>query len=253
MTHPILPGAEAWSHVADAGAPGALCIHGWTGNPGSMRGVAEAFAHAGFHVELPRLPGHGTHMDDMLDTTWDDWSGEVEEAYQRLAARSSGVVAAGQSMGGSLSLWLGAWHAALKGLVCINPAVMPQPDEVFELLEDYVQQGIEVLPGIGSDIADPAVTESAYEGSPVRTLLSLFEAVRDLAPHYPDIVVPLLLIGSRQDHVVEPAHADYLAERFGGSVERVTLERSFHVATLDYDKELIFERSVEFARRVATP
>ena len=72
MTHPIIPGAEPWSHVATDGAPGALCIHGFTGNPGSMRGVAEAFAAAGFHVELPMLPGHGTHMDDMLPTGWPD-------------------------------------------------------------------------------------------------------------------------------------------------------------------------------------
>jgi hypothetical protein len=28
------------------------------------------------------------------------------------------------------------------------------------------------------------------------------------------------------------------------------LERSYHVATQDYDKALIFDRSVEFARRV---
>ena len=33
-----------------------------------MRGVAEAFAAAGYHVELPRLPGHGTAIDDMLTT-----------------------------------------------------------------------------------------------------------------------------------------------------------------------------------------
>ena len=28
------------------------------------------------------------------------------------------------------------------------------------------------------------------------------------------------------------------------------LERSYHVATQDYDQQLIFDRSVEFARRV---
>ena len=41
-----------------------------------------------------------------------------------------------------------------------------------------------------------------------------------------------------------------LAEGVSGPVERVTLERSYHVATLDYDKDIVFERAVEFARRV---
>ena len=36
----------------------------------------------------------------------------------------------------------------------------------------------------------------------------------------------------------------------GGPVERVLLERSYHVATQDYDKQLVFDRTVEFARRV---
>ena len=57
MSHPILPGADPWSHVAEQGAPGALCIHGFTGNPGSMRGVAEAFAAAGFPHAQSNLSG----------------------------------------------------------------------------------------------------------------------------------------------------------------------------------------------------
>ena len=62
--------------------------------------------------------------------------------------------------------------------------------------------------------------------------------------------MPLLLLTSPQDHVVEPAQSDFLASTYGGPVERVTLERSYHVATQDYDKDLIFESSVAFARRV---
>jgi hypothetical protein len=35
-------------------------------------------------------------------------------------------------------------------------------------------------------------------------------------------------------------------------VERVTLERSYHVATLDYDRELIEQETVAFACRVTS-
>ena len=61
----IIPGCEPWS--ADGGPHGVLVLHGFTGNPQSMRGLAEAFAAAGFTVELPLLPGHGTSVDDMID------------------------------------------------------------------------------------------------------------------------------------------------------------------------------------------
>src|SRR4051812_22326326 len=104
----LMPGAEPWA--ADGGPNGALVLHGFTGNPGSMRGVAEALAEAGFAVELPRLPGHGTTVEDMIPTGYQDWLGEAEAAYQRLAARCERVVVAGLSMGGALTVWLASDH-----------------------------------------------------------------------------------------------------------------------------------------------
>ena len=49
----ILPGAEPFS--AKGGPHGVLVVHGFTGSPQSLRGLAEAFAAAGFAVELPPL------------------------------------------------------------------------------------------------------------------------------------------------------------------------------------------------------
>lgn len=247
----VLPGCEPWSHVAAPGAPGALVIHGFTGAPTSMRGLADAFAAAGFHVELPRLPGHGTTVDDMMTTSWADWSAAAEAAYQQLLGRTDRVVVAGLSMGGSLTLRLAADHPEIAGIVCVNPATRPQPDEMIEAIRGMVAAGTDTLPAIGSDIADPDVTEIAYDATPLRPLLSLMvDGLAPLAAAIPSITVPLLLCSSPQDHVVEPAQGDFLAESYGGPVERITLERSYHVATQDFDKDLIEERSVEFARRV---
>ena len=52
----LIPGAEPMSHHG-SGAHGALVLHGFTGNCGSMRILADAFAAAGWHVEMPLLPG----------------------------------------------------------------------------------------------------------------------------------------------------------------------------------------------------
>ena len=74
----IMPGAEAYSAQGDR--RGALIIHGFTGCPQSMRPLAEAFAAAGFSVELPRLPGHGTTPEDMAKYQWRDWTAAVDAA-----------------------------------------------------------------------------------------------------------------------------------------------------------------------------
>ena len=167
MSAPVLPGAEAWSYEGHLGT-GVLTIHGFTGNPSSMRGMAEALAAAGFQIELPRLPGHGTTIEEMIPTRWDDWAAEVESAYQRLAARTDSIVVAGLSMGGSLTLWTGLEHPEVAGLVCVNPATVPPSPDIAEMLAEMLAEGTELIPGIGSDIADPDVVEIAYEGTPLR-------------------------------------------------------------------------------------
>ncbi|NCZ91926.1 MAG: esterase, partial [Actinobacteria bacterium] len=39
----MIPGAEEWSHTSSSSA-GVLVVHGFTGNPSSMRELAQAFA-----------------------------------------------------------------------------------------------------------------------------------------------------------------------------------------------------------------
>ncbi len=247
-----IPGAEPLSHEGK-GNVGALVLHGFTGNPGSMRGLAEACVAAGFHVEMPQLAGHGTVIDDMVPTRWADWTRDVEAAYQRLAVRASRIVVLGLSMGGSLTLWAGTRHREVRGLVCINPATLPQSPEVLDMLKAMVDGGQEVMDGIGSDIADPDTHESAYPGTPLAALHSFqLDGLVPLSKQYGSLVMPLLLFTSVQDHVVDPGNSDALASEYGGTVERVMLERSYHVATQDYDKDEIFVRSVEFVHKVTS-
>jgi carboxylesterase len=247
---PVLAGAEAWSHQGTR-TVGALCIHGFTGNPSSMRGVAEAFAAAGYHVELPRLPGHGTAVSDMIPTRWSDWSNEVAKAYTELSARVDKVVVAGLSMGGSLTLSTALEQPEVSGIVCINPACQPQAAEMIDMVKGMLAEGTETFPGIGSDIADPEVKESSYSETPLAPLVSMVEdGIAPMVPRYAGCRVPMLLITSRNDHVVDPATSDQLAEQWGGTVERILLDRSYHVATQDFDKELIFEAAVTFADKV---
>ncbi len=248
MTAPILQGAEPWS--ADGGPHGVLVLHGFTGNPQSMRPLAEALAAAGFTVDLPLLPGHGTAVEDMVPTRWADWSAAAEEAYLALADRCDTVAVAALSMGGGLACALAADHPEIAGLALVNPLIVAPGDELRDIIRQLLEDGLETTDGIGSDIARPGVAESAYPGTPLAAALSLFEGIDTLAPRLSDIRCPVLLLASREDHVVPPESGDTLVASVAGPVERVVLERSYHVATLDWDAPLIEERVVAFAREV---
>lgn len=247
MPAPILAGAEPWS---SAGGPaGALVLHGFTGNPQSMRGVAEALAEDGFTVELPLLPGHGTAIEDMVETGWDDWLAAAEATYQDLAGRCDKVVVVGLSMGGALTAWLASEHPEIAGIVCINAVVQP-PEGMIDLVQGMLDAGEEYIDAIGSDIADPDQVEMAYAGTPLRPLSTLFGAVDELRGRLSRITSPALIITSTQDHVVDPVNSDVLAEAVQGPVMRLRCERSYHVVTLDYDREDVESATVEFARKV---
>ena len=248
MSEVTVPGAEAFVH--DGGPIGTLVIHGFTGNPVTMRPLADAFVGAGFTVSMPRLPGHGTTLEDMATTGWDDWSGEVERAYAELASKTEKVVVAGLSMGGTLTAWLAARHPEIAGIILINAAVKPQGSEAAEFVQAMIDAGDEYAPAVGADLADPDAHEPAYDGSPLRPLFELFAAVDALQSQYASITCPALVMQAPQDHVVDPTSADHVAGLLGGPVERLSLDRSYHVATLDYDKELIQQRSIEFTKKV---
>lgn len=245
----LIAGAEPWFH---AGGPnGALVLHGFTGNPASMRGVAKALAEAGFTVDLPLLPGHGTTVDDMISTGWPDWSAHAERRYQALAARCEKVVVVGLSMGGALTAWLGSIHPEIAGLVCIN-AIVSAPDGMRELVDDLLAQGLDRFDGIGSDIADPDAEETAYSDTPIAPLLTMFDAAAELGDGLSNITCPVLIVTSPQDHVVPPENSDILASSVSGPVERLVAERSYHVVTLDHDKDIVIDAAVDFARKVTT-
>lgn len=252
MSVDVLPDAAAWSHEVGS-AVGVLVLHGFTGNPSSVRALAESLAGAGYDVELPRLPGHGTVVDDLVHTTWNDWTGEAGRAYERLAARVDTTVVVGQSMGGSLALWLGLNEPGVAGIACVNPATVPQPADVMEMLGEFLDDGMEIVPGATADIADPDVVENSYTGIPIRALQSFMnDGLVAMVDRYVHVTVPLRLFTSRQDHVVPPTDSEHLAAHYGGPVEHTWLERSYHVATQDYDLPLIAAETIDFVRRIAS-
>ena len=131
---------------------------------------------------------------------------------QELAARSARVAVVGLSMGGSLTCWLAERHPEISGIAVVNPLVEPPGDELRSAIHDMLDAGVsEIAPSIGSDIAQPGVAELGYDGTPLAAALSLFEGVEDVALALGDIRCPVLLLSSREDHVVPSTNGDLLA------------------------------------------
>jgi carboxylesterase len=248
MTTDVTVGSESFSH--EGGPSGVLVLHGFTGSPASMRSIAELCAQAGYSVELPRLPGHGTSVEDMLTTTWSDWSSTAEAAYDALVARCDRVALVGLSMGGGLVAYVAENHSNVAGCVFINPLVKPPPAELLDGLNQLLDAGVETFESIGSDIKREGVSEASYDATPLVPARSLFEGIVSVNENLKLITAPSLLISSREDHVVTSDNGDDIVEHASGPVERVWLENSYHVATMDNDQELVESLTLDFLSRV---
>ena len=244
MTTNIMPGCEPFS--ASGGRDGVLVLHGFTGNPQSMRPLAEAIANAGYTVELPRLPGHGTTVEDMMTTNWSDWSSASDAAYRELATRCDRVAVVGLSMGGGLTAFVAEEHPDVAALVFINALVKPPVQEMRDGLKGLLDAGMETMESIGSDIKKEGSQEASYNATPLACAASLFDGIEKVWERLDTISAPTLILSSREDHVVSSDNSEDLARIVTGSVEHIWLEHSYHVATLDNDASLVEAHTVRF-------
>jgi len=244
MTTNIMPGCEPFS--VSGGRDGVLVLHGFTGNPQSMRPLAEAIANAGYTVELPRLPGHGTTVEDMMTTNWSDWSSASDAAYRELATRCDRVAVVGLSMGGGLTAFVAEEHPDVAALVFINALVKPPVQEMRDGLKGLLDAGMETMESIGSDIKKEGSQEASYNATPLACAASLFDGIEKVWERLDTISAPTLILSSREDHVVSSDNSEDLARIVTGSVEHIWLEHSYHVATLDNDASLVEAHTVRF-------
>lgn len=245
----ILEGAEPFFFKGND--IGVLACHGFTGTTQSMRYLGEQLHGAGYTVIGPRLKGHGISPAAMAKTTAADWIESVDEALAELRKTCSQVFMVGLSMGGTLTLYTAAKHAdVIKGAIPINAVVRIGKAEMAGVVFDRSMP--DTVPGIGSDVKDPKTTELAYREVPVpafRQIYALAGVTHDLLPL---IRCPTLVMQSREDHVVDPTNGPRIVKGLGSKrAELLWLEDSYHVATIDFDKELIAREAIAFIRSIA--
>ncbi|RKQ35891.1 alpha/beta hydrolase [Oceanobacillus halophilus] len=245
MGEKVLKGAEEF--YLKGNDVGVLVIHGFTGTTQSMRFLGERIAEAGYTVYGPRLKGHGTTPENMEKASFKDWINNVEGGLEKLKETCSTIFVTGLSMGGTLTLYLAEKHPEIKGVMPINAAInMPDMNDNYEQLSKGDTRFVE---GIGSDIKQENVIELAYKRTPVKSMSDLMELSKQVRENLGKVTSPSLIFKSEVDHVVPPENSVEIYNRISSENKSIVeLKNSYHVATLDNDKELISEKSIEFIR-----
>lgn len=244
-TYPVMKGAEPFHFPGNE--VGVLVQHGFTGTTQSMRGLGEYLAKCGFTVYGPQLKGHGTHYEEMEGTTYQDWIESADAGYRMLKEKCSRIFVVGLSMGGTLAVELAHRHPETRGIVLINAAM-----KMDSLERTAVENKVRFLDAIGSDIKAEGVKELAYEKTPVKSVKEIVKLMEVVRKKVPSVTCPALILMSKEDHVVPPSNSRFLLDNLNSAEKSlIELENSYHVATLDHDKELIERETEAFIKRLS--
>lgn len=250
------------------GRTGVLLIHGLCGTPLQVRYVARGLAQAGYTVHCPQLAGHCDTFDALRATNWVDWYASCEAAFKSLRAECDNVIVAGLSGGSLLALNLTAEHPdEILGTAVLSPPLkldgwaIPWYAKFFELIrhrwfadlfrfperEPYGLKDIRIR-RLAIEAMQKGDTKRAGQamipGALMMELRWLSKAVRG---RLASIVKPVLIVHPREDDRASLKNVAYLQQHLGGRVETLVLHNSYHIATMDFQKDEVIARVTQFA------
>ena len=234
---------------------GCLLLHGLGATARDMRFVGERLHARGWTVSAIHIAGHGTSLDDFARSTRQDWYASARDGLLHLRQHASHIVTIGQSMGALLALQLAVEHpdtVAAVGLLApalvlsrwwlqwIAPAL-----PLLSRLERYRSVVRE------SDVADAlARAANPSKPMPVHAIHELLLLQRHARAILPRVSQPVIVLQSRQDHTCPLANVDILKRGLGGPLDAVILDESYHVLSIDVEKERVALELVAFVERV---
>lgn len=239
---------------------GCLVIHGLTGTPATMKPLIDSLSRAGFLVNAPLLPGHGTSIEDLTKTKQKEWWQAVQHAYYSLKGEAKKVSCVGLSLGSILALKLAIEEKwGVRALVVMaTPLVLKWGIEhlVYPLVKYsparllYKYSKKEWSESVIDPIGRSFYSRHSYDRMPIKAVLELFDLKKEVRKRLCDITIPILVLHGRYDTVAPLKNVDILRSEIKSSMMDIQfLANSKHVITLDNDKEAASKATVAFLNR----
>ncbi len=230
---------------AGEGAVGILFVHGFAGSPSLYRYFVPYFAEHGFACRAIRLPGFGETVDRAAEVRRADWVRAVRSAALEMRAEHETVWIVAHSLGGTVALRALQADAALAdGLVLLAPLLevsdarspILEPEEWFAVGEFLVAES-DVLESIFPiDAHDPRVREKEERDLfiPLDLYSELFALLDDLDAGPADVDIPVMMVLSKRDKIVDSDAAEAWFTALTNEANRLlVVEPAGHVLPLD--------------------
>jgi carboxylesterase len=146
-------------------------------------------------------------------------------------------------MGGGTTLNVASKYSKeLSGIILVNPMIHVKfvPHQLAWAISRFQK----MRESVGDDIKRPGITEYGYDALPAVGVYQLLKMLHYTRKRLHMVTTPILLFHSVDDHTLPVTNTEIVMKGVGSrEKQRIELVNSFHVATLDYDQEIIFENS----------
>jgi carboxylesterase len=236
----------------------ALLVHGLAGTPYEMRYLGERLAARGIRVRGVKLAGHAGEPYDLGATGPDNWYESVVQGFEELRQYGDPNVIIGLSMGALLSTRLAVdQREAVAGIVLLSSSYF-LPPAVTAALKGASMMGrladqVYLHFAKGSDIHDAAArrVHPSSRLMPLSAPIKLLELAAQTRRMLPRVTQPALVIHARDDHNCPMRrNMNYVMKHLGSADKRaVVLEDSYHVVTVDVDRERVASEVLDFVEQ----
>lgn len=231
----LLPGAEPFT--LRGGPVGVLLVHGFTSTPYDVRACAASLAAAGYTVDAPLLPGHGTQPSDLARTRLSDWFRALRERADVLRAQCDQVFALGISLSGNFLLSL-APFTPFDGLILVGTPLRFRHERGYRAAYRLLRAlGVEYQRKWYLDALAPEIRarRPTYGHFPLACAPDCLAAVEWSRRSLPLVRCPVLILQSTTDHAVDRRTIGEFSARLGSSDITIRwLPDRYHVPLIDH-------------------
>ena len=254
MQNNYSPGREPFEHKR--GPVGCLLLHGFTGATHEMRQVGDYLAERDITVVAPCIAGHETSYEGLNKTRWQDWFASAKKAMAQIRGMCETVFVAGLSMGGLQTLHLATHEKDVAGFITYAAPVYVRNWKLslFEpiMRNTPLMKVYRYDKGIGDDIKNKEAIKDhvSFKRTPTACALSIVDYMNHVRDDLAEITAPILIMQAREDHTVHPGNADVIYKGVSSQVKEIVwFDNSYHVITVDNDKQAVFEKTHEFIKK----
>jgi carboxylesterase len=240
-----------------------------------MRHVGKGLHQAGFTVYGMQLAGHCGSEADLLATRWRDWYRTVDAAATELLAEVDHLFVAGLSMGALLALELAIERPAdVTGLGLYGTTfrydgwAIPAIARLSFMLPLVCALGVgrkrtfmEAFPYgiknermrnriVGSMLAGDS-DAGGLPGNPWPSLAEFVRLSRHVRRRLDRVRAPCQIIHSSHDDIASLSNVAVIERRVSAPLEKVLLDDSYHMVTVDQQRDVVVDRSTHFFARLA--